>query len=128
MNPSSAKTLVFVSGGLLVGLALLSRKGDTYKRVWAAGLWTTGLAVVADLAPQVIGPFALLVIVAAVAADQGVLGSFLAGNEGNTTVTPSKGSKSANADAASRGGGSKVTVNVGSALDRSAASTGRVGQ
>ncbi len=80
MSPANAKTLVFVSGGVLVGLALLSRNQNTYKRVWAAGMWTTALAVVADLAPQVVGPFALLVIVAAVAADQGLLGSFLAGN------------------------------------------------
>lgn len=90
MNPTGTKTLVFVSGGVLVGLALLSGKGDTFRRVWAAALWTTLLAAVADLAPQVIGPFALLVIVAAVATDPGAIGKFLGGNstDANTSAKP----------------------------------------
>lgn len=91
MNPTGTKTLVFVSGGVLVGIALLSGRGDTFRRVWAAALWTTLLAAVADLAPQVIGPFALLVIVAAVATDPGAIGKFLGGNS-TTTETPAKAS------------------------------------
>jgi multisubunit Na+/H+ antiporter MnhG subunit len=87
MSPAGAKTAVFVSGGILVGLALLSRKPDTYRRVWAAGLWTTLVAAVADVAPELVGWFSVLVIVAAVAADQGLLGQFLAGNPAPATGT-----------------------------------------
>lgn len=86
MGEGNAKTLVFASGGLLIGLALLSGKESTFRRVWAASLWTTLLAVVADVAPQVVGPFALLIIVAAIATDQGVFGKFVAGT-GSTAAT-----------------------------------------
>jgi hypothetical protein len=80
VNADTAKTLVFVSGGLMIALALLSGQGNTYKRVWAAGLWTTLLAVVADVAPELTGWFSVAIIVAAVAANQGVFGAFLTGD------------------------------------------------
>lgn len=86
MGEGNAKTIVFASGGLLIALALLSGK-DSYKRVWAASLWTTLLAIVADVAPQVAGPFALLIIVAAIATDQGAFGKFVAG--GGSAPVPS---------------------------------------
>ncbi len=112
MSEGGAKTLVFVSGGVLIGLALLSGKGDTYKRVWAAGLWTTALAVVADVSPQVVGYFSIAVIVGAVAVNEGVLGGFLAGGQA-AAVTPSKGSTSPTADAASRGGAARSQIQTG---------------
>ncbi len=98
MNADSAKTLVFASGGLMIALALLSGKGNTYKRVWAAGLWTTLLAVVADVAPELVGWFSVAIIVAAVAANQGVFGSFLTGE--SQSQQPSSSSASGSPTAA----------------------------
>lgn len=100
MNSDTARTLVFASGGVLVALALLSGQGNTYKRVWAAGLWTTLLAVVADVAPELVGWFSVAVIVAAVAANEGVFGSFLTG-ESQQAAAPTSASASGAPTAAS---------------------------
>lgn len=83
MSPGAANTTVFVAGGTLVGLALLNSKGptdsSTYKRIWAAGLLTVGLGVAADFVPQIVGPFAVLVVIAAVLKSPNVIGKFLGG-------------------------------------------------
>lgn len=90
MSESSATSLVFAAGGLMIALALLSGQGDTYKRVWAAGLWTTLLALLADVAPELTGWFALAVIVGAVATNEGVFGKFFAGAAPSQPVQPSQ--------------------------------------
>lgn len=83
MNKSTASTLVLVTGGLLVVYALLdARNGNastevTYKRVYSSFLATVGLGIAADLVPGLVGPFAILVIAAAWAKHQGVLGGVL---------------------------------------------------
>ncbi len=83
MNKGTASTIVLVSGGLLVALALIPAKGNVdssvYKKIWAAGLLTVALGVAADFVPEVVGPFAVLVIIAAVLRNQGVLGGFIGG-------------------------------------------------
>ncbi len=89
MTSAGAKTVVFASGGVLIGLALLSKRDDTFKRVWAAAVWTTLVAVVADLSPDLVAYFSVAVIVGAVAVDQGVLGKFLTGS--SSTATPAAG-------------------------------------
>lgn len=77
MTKGTATTLVFVMGGLLVFLPMVDPKGSTYKRVWGAAVWTTGLAVFADVVPELAGWLAVAVIVAAAAKNQGKLGAFL---------------------------------------------------
>ena len=79
MSKGTASTVVLVSGGVLVALALLSSKQgeDRYKAIWAAGLLTIALGVAADFLPEIVGPFAGLVIVAAVIKNPGSIGSFV---------------------------------------------------
>jgi hypothetical protein len=83
MGKGTASALTFATGGILVSIALLRKNsassGQTYRRIWAAGLLTAGLSVFADFVPELVGPFALLIIIAAVASDKGALGSLLAG-------------------------------------------------
>lgn len=85
MGKQGATALVFVMFGVLVAIALLQRnslgESATYKKLWGAGLWSTGLAVFADFAPELVGPMAILVLIAAAAGDNGAIGSFLFGNK-----------------------------------------------
>lgn len=78
MNPSrvQARKLVLVSmGGLLLIAAYRQAKGEdtgsVYKRLWGVGVLSVMLSVLADFAPTIAGPFALLTL----------LGSFSAGGD-----------------------------------------------
>lgn len=81
MTPATAKTIVLVSGGLM--FAMIGIKKDTipdpFRFAWAAGVITLGLSVLADVAPEVAGPFAILVLMAVYWKNKGVLGSVLPG-------------------------------------------------
>lgn len=80
MSPKGATTVVVLTGGVLSALALIPYEGKTgsaYKKLWAAGLLTVALAAAADFVPEIVGPFAVLIIIAAVAKNPGVLGGFL---------------------------------------------------
>jgi hypothetical protein len=83
MTPKTASTLVLVTGGLLIGYAMLdARNGtatseQTYKRIYSSFLATVGLGVAADIVPSLVGPFAVLVIIAAWARHQGKLGGLI---------------------------------------------------
>lgn len=80
MSKGGATTVVIVAGGLLAAMALIPAEGQTgsaYRKLWAAGLLTTGLAFAADLVPDLVGPFAVLIIIAAAVKNPGVLGGFL---------------------------------------------------
>lgn len=83
MSKGAASILVLVSGGVLVSLALLSgdslASGSAYKKIWAAGLLTLGLGVAADLVPEIVGPFAVLIIIASVVKNPGKIGAFVTG-------------------------------------------------
>jgi hypothetical protein len=82
VSKGTANMVVLASGAVLVALALIPGhvgSSSTYKRIWAAGLWTTLLGLVADIVPEVVGPFAVLVIIASVVKQPGVLGGFLGG-------------------------------------------------
>lgn len=48
---------------------------DPYRFAWAAGVITLGLSVLADIAPEVAGPFAILLLMAVYWKNRGVLGS-----------------------------------------------------
>jgi hypothetical protein len=89
VSKGSASTIVLVSGGILVALALLSGKQgeDRYKAIWAAGLLTVALGVAADFLPELVGPFAGLVIVAAVIKNPGTIGAFVNQKVSSTATT-----------------------------------------
>lgn len=59
MTPSTAQTIVLVSGGLMLAYAVQKKSA---KKAYAAGAVTLGLSFLADVAPQVAGPFALLLV------------------------------------------------------------------
>jgi hypothetical protein len=86
MTSRSAATLVLVTGGLLTTYALLDGRNAavsstvTYKRVYSSFLATVALGVAADLVPEIVGPFAILIIVAAWAKHKGVLGGIIQGS------------------------------------------------
>lgn len=84
MSKGGATTAVLLTGGTLIGLALLNDRGSlvegkTYKKIWAAALLTTGLAFAADIIPDLVGPFCILVIIASIANNPGVVGNFVSG-------------------------------------------------
>lgn len=88
MSKSSANTLVLVTGGLLFAFVALKRDklADPYRFAWGAGVVTIGLSVVADLAPEIAGPFALLLLMAVYWKNRGALGGVLAGSNTGTGV------------------------------------------
>lgn len=104
MSKGGATTIVFVTGGLLVAIALLQKgslgSGKTFKKIWGAGLLTAGLAVFADFVPELVGPFAVLVILAAVANDTGVIGKLI-GNPGAVAASGANAAGNAAATATS---------------------------
>lgn len=80
MSKGGAATTVIVAGGVLTALALIPAEGQTgsaYKKVWAAGLLTAALGVAADFVPEIVGPFAVLIIIAAIVRNPGVIGKFV---------------------------------------------------
>lgn len=80
MTPEQASRVVFVSGTIMAVYVLLrGRKNgaDPFRSLWAVGALTLGLAVAADFAPQVAGPFALLVLVAMIARNRGAIGEVI---------------------------------------------------
>jgi hypothetical protein len=101
LSRGGATTAVLLTGGTLIGLALLNDgsslvEGKTYKKIWAAGLLTTGLAFAADIIPDLVGPFCILVIIASIANNPGVVGRFVSGGApkaaapgGKTATSPS---------------------------------------
>ena len=66
MTAQNARLLVLAAGIILAATVVLKGGGVTgrYRSLWAVGLLVLVGSAVADLAPNLIGPFALLVIVA----------------------------------------------------------------
>lgn len=87
MSPSSAKTVVLTAGGLMFAAVALKRSTipDPFRYAWAAGVITLGLSVLADLAPEIAGPFAILVVMAVYWKNRSTLGSLV---PTVTTATP----------------------------------------
>ena len=82
MSGGTAKTVVLLTGGLMLAFVGLQVKngtsqGSTYKKVWAIGLLTLALSVAADFVPQIVGPFAGLILIAAYARNEGALGGLI---------------------------------------------------
>lgn len=79
MSSATAKTVVLVAGGLMFAMIGIKREqiADPFKFAWAAGVITLGLSVLADVAPEIAGPFAILTLMAVYWRNRGVLGSVL---------------------------------------------------
>ena len=76
MSEKTAKTIVLLTGAFLFAAIGIKRSTipDPYRYAWGAGLITLGLSVVADIAPEVAGPAALLVLFAVYMRNRGVVG------------------------------------------------------
>jgi hypothetical protein len=79
MSERAAKTMVLVAGGMMFAAIGIKRGqiADPFRFAWAAGVITVFLSVLADIAPEVAGPFALLVLMAVYWKNRGVIGSVL---------------------------------------------------
>lgn len=62
MSPQSARTTVLLVAGLMFAAIALRRDRiqDPYRYAWAAGLISLFLSFLADVVPQIAGPFAIL--------------------------------------------------------------------
>lgn len=81
--------MVLLAGGLMFAAIGIKHAqiADPFKFAWAAGVITLFLAVLADVAPEVGGPFAILVLMAVYWKNKGVLGSVLpAGGAGGASA------------------------------------------
>lgn len=76
MSPQAGKTWVLVAAGLMFGILFVKRDSfpDVFKAAWAAGVVVLGLSVLADVAPEIAGPAALLVLMAVYWRHRGALG------------------------------------------------------
>lgn len=90
MTERNAQTIVVIVGSILfayTGLRKLlspgERPGDTYRKLWAIAGVTLLLTFLADVAPQIAAPFAILVAIAYITAGKGVSDLLAA-----TTATP----------------------------------------
>lgn len=84
--------MVFVGAGVTAAVVVASTEGEEarFRALWAIGLLSVGLAALADFAPQLAGPFAAMVAVAAVARHPGALGRRLGfGDGGGGATAPS---------------------------------------
>ena len=116
MSSRSAATLVLITGGLMVTYAALDAKNGTvtadvtYKRIYSSFLATAALGIAADFVPEIVGPFAILIIVAAWAKHKGALGGLLgssgqlASGAAGTSGTTATGASSSTAAGAATGG------------------------
>lgn len=93
MSPATAKTIVLVSGGLMFAMIGIRRSSfpDPFRSAWAAGVITLGLAVLSDVAPEIAGPFAILVLMAVAWKNKGALGSVLPQARGNLFAPATSG-------------------------------------
>lgn len=65
MSPAKAKQTVLVSTVALMAISLYrvkTEEGALYKRLWGTGVVGLFLAIMADFAPSVAGPFAALIV------------------------------------------------------------------
>lgn len=79
MSTAQAQRLIVVMALVDVGIVLAAKAqgqlhGSAFTRVFAIGALTAGLSIVAEVAPQVAGPFALLVMVSMAVRYRGAFG------------------------------------------------------
>ena len=112
-SPAQAQRLVLISVFALLGIAayrgnLADAQVPLEKRLWGSGVLAVMLGLLADVAPKIAGPFALLIVVGSLtsggdAAIQGFLGkvsggsSSSSGKGGGGGAASGKGARSATA-------------------------------
>lgn len=100
MNSAQASRIVVIAAFIEAAFVLARAKQgqnreSTVKSLWAIALLTLGLSMAADFAPQVAGPFAVLVLAALAAKSHGELGQVL----GFSQSVPAPQTSSSNAGA-----------------------------
>lgn len=107
MNPATSRRLVLLSLGTMFAVTTIrdvSGKGgassSTYRRLWATGALTLLLSIVADFAPDVAGPFALLIAMTYVMGAEDSIAGWLHGAIGAPATPAAQGAGSAGAAAA----------------------------
>ena len=90
MSEKTAKTVVLLTGAFMFAAIAIKRDTipDPFRFAWASGVITLGLSVLADLAPEIAGPFALLVLIFVYQRNKGVLGSVISPPTKAATPTP----------------------------------------
>ncbi len=93
MSSSTAKTVVLIAGGLMFAMIGIKRDSipDPFRYAWAAGVIVLGLSVLADISPEVAGPFAILTLLAVYWKNQGVLGSVIPTTKNTPAPVPAAG-------------------------------------
>lgn len=88
MSPQSARTMVLVSAGVMFVAIALRRDQikDVYRYAWAAGVITLFLSVLADLTPEIAGPFAMLILLAVWFRNRGTFSASTALPKGSEAV------------------------------------------
>lgn len=97
-SPAQAQRLVLISVFALLGIAtyrgkLSDAKVTATKRLWGTGVLAIMLGLAADVAPQVAGPFAVLIVVGSLTSGgDKALTNFLGKISGgsNVATTPAK--------------------------------------
>lgn len=75
-STASARRVVLISGAILLAYGVATAKKsdgstDVFKRVYSAAIVTLVLSLLADFAPQIAGPFAVLIVLGLIATPQG---------------------------------------------------------
>lgn len=89
MSNSSAKAIVIFAYGLTVAYIGLSKDsryqkaGSKFKAVYAASWTLVGLSLAADIAPEIAGPLAVLILIAVAYKNRGEIGSETAATGGS---------------------------------------------
>lgn len=96
MTSPEATRVVLISMGVLAAITISAHRDNAnpdarYKSLWAIGALGLGLAALADVAPQVAGPFALLTAVAMVSRNPGELGRALGFGPGGLAPGSTRG-------------------------------------
>ena len=104
MNPQSARRLVLVSLGTMFAVTTIrhvqgKQPGSTYRRLWATGALALVLSVLADFAPEVAGPFALLIGLSYIMGAEDTIATWLHGAIGAPTPAQASGAQKAAAAA-----------------------------
>lgn len=87
MSPNTAKSVVLLTGALMFAAIGIRRQqiADPFRFAWAAGVITIGLSLLADIAPEVAGPFAILLLIAVYWRNKGALGSVIPSTSNTAT-------------------------------------------
>jgi hypothetical protein len=107
VNPATARRVVLLSLGTMFAVTTVRHaqgktSGDTYRRLWATGALALLLSALADFAPDVAGPFALLIGITYVMGAEDTIAQWL--HEGIGYTPPASAADAAATGATNPGG------------------------